>query len=135
MTMGMSVALKMQCCLAGHVPPNACSRDMLLKRLIGAALVLTLILPVAPVLASDTFHALSRLPATAQASLTPLDEAQLAAIEGGLVGVGQANTSTVTATQSNAFSIAGSSIGGDVNVTQSNSSTVTVSQANTANGP
>jgi hypothetical protein len=106
-----------------------------MKRLIGAALVLTLILPVAPVLAGDTFHALSRLPATAQASLTPLDEAQLAAIEGGLVGVSQANIATVTVTQSNESSITGSSIGGDVNVTQSNSSTVTVNQTNTANVP
>ena len=33
-----------------------------MKRLVSAALVLTLILPVAPVLAGDTFHALSRLP-------------------------------------------------------------------------
>jgi hypothetical protein len=106
MTIAVSVALKTTCCLAGHVFPNACSRDMLL---------LTLILPVAPVLAGDTFHVLSRLPATAQASLTPMDEAQLAAIEGGLVS--QANTATVTVTQSNSSSITGSIVG-DVNVTQ-----------------
>src|SRR5688572_809402 len=101
---GISVVLRTKCCSAGNVFPNACSRDILLKRrdtmkrLIGAALVLTLILPVSPVLAGDTFHALSRLPAAAQASLTPMDEAQLAAIEGGLVE--QSNTSTVIVTQS-----------------------------------
>jgi hypothetical protein len=103
-----------------------------MKRLIGAALVLTLILPVAPVLAGDTFHALSRLPATAQASLTPMDEAQLAAIEGGLVS--QANTATVTVTQSNSSSITGSIVG-DISVTQNSNSTVTVNQTNSATRP
>ena len=49
-----------------------------MKRLLGAAMVVTLILSVAPVLAGDTFHALSRLPAA-----EPLDEAQLATVEGG----------------------------------------------------
>jgi hypothetical protein len=92
-----------------------------MKRLIGAALVLTLILPVAPVLASDTFHALSRLPATAQASLTPMDEAQLAAIAGGQIT--QSNTSIVNVTQSNSAS-------GAERINQSNSSTVTVTQSN-----
>jgi hypothetical protein len=92
-----------------------------MKRLIGAALVLTLILPVAPVLAGDTFHALSRLPATAQASLTPMDETQLAAIAGGQIT--QSNTSTVMVTQSNTASGAGP-------INQSNSSTVIVNQAN-----
>jgi hypothetical protein len=101
-----------------------------MKRLIGAALVLTLILPVAPVLAGDTFHVLSRLPATAQASLTPLDEAQLAAIEGGQMALSQANIATVEVTQSNSSSITGS-IAGNANVTQSNNSTVTVNQTNT----
>jgi hypothetical protein len=95
-----------------------------MKRLIGAALVLTLILPVAPVLAGDTFHALSRLPATAQASLTPMDEAQLAAIEGGLVT--QSNASTVMVTQTNTVSGAGP-------ITQSNTATVTVTQSNMSN--
>jgi hypothetical protein len=90
-----------------------------MKRLIGAALVLTLILPVAPVLASDTFHALSRLPATAQASLTPMDEAQLATIEGGREGVIQRNIAIVRVTQSN--SITGSS---DGCVVQQNSANV-----------
>jgi hypothetical protein len=96
-----------------------------MKRLIGAALVLTLILPVAPVLAGDTFHALSRLPATAQASLTPMDEAQLAAIEGGQIS--QSNSATVTVTQSNAFT--GSDAG---SVAQSNTATVYITQSNTA---
>jgi hypothetical protein len=94
-----------------------------MKRLIGAALVLALILPVAPVLAGDTFHVLSRLPATAQASLTPLDEAQLAAIEGGQIT--QSNASTVRVTQTNTASGAGP-------ITQSNTSAVTVTQSNIA---
>jgi hypothetical protein len=96
-----------------------------MKRLIGAALVLALILPVAPVLAGNTFHALSRLPATAQASLTPMDEAQLAAIEGGQID--QRNTSIVTVTQSN--SLTGSGAGP---ITQSNTATVYITQSNTA---
>jgi hypothetical protein len=133
MTIGMSVALKMKCCPAGYVLPNACSCDMLLrrwetmKRLIGAALVLTLTLPVAPVLAGDTFHALSRLPATAQANLTPMDEAQLAAIEGAQVS--QSNAATVRITQSNAFTGTGSGAGP---ITQSNVATVTITQSNAA---
>ncbi len=136
MIMGMSVALKMKCCSAGHVLPTACSCDMLLKRwdtmkrLIGAALVLILILPVAPVLAGDTFHALSRLPTTAQVSLTPMDEAQLAAIEGGIVGVTQRNTALVTETQSNSSSITGS---GGASVVQQNSAKVDIVQQNSAN--
>jgi hypothetical protein len=101
-----------------------------MKRLIGAALVLTLILPAGPVLAGDTFHALSRLPATAQASLTPMDDAQLAAIEGGLRGITQSNTSVVTVTQSN--SITGSVAGP---VVQQNSSTVRITQGNSVNAP
>jgi cytochrome bd-type quinol oxidase subunit 1 len=81
---------------------NAYSRDILLKRwdtmkrLIGAVLGLTLILPVAPVLAGDTFRAFSRLPATVQASLTPMNEAQLATIKGGQIS--QSNASTVLVT-------------------------------------
>ena len=94
-----------------------------MKRLIGAALVLTLILPVAPVLAGDTFHALNRLPAMAQVSLTPMDEAQLATIEGGQIS--QFNASTVRVTQTNIASGAGS-------INQSNTSTVIVSQSNSA---
>src|SRR5688500_13265142 len=134
MTMGMSVALKMTCCSAGHVLPRACSCDMLLKRwdtvkrLVGAVLVLTLILPVVPVLAGDTFHALSRLPA----GLSPLDDAQLAAIEGGQERVTQSNTAIVTVTQSNSSTITGSIVG-DVNVTQNNNSTVQITQQNSAN--
>jgi hypothetical protein len=99
-----------------------------MKRLIGAALVLTLTLPVAPVLAGDTFHALSRLPATAQANLTPMDEAQLAAIEGAQIS--QSNAATVIITQSNAFT--GSGAGP---ITQSNAAAVTITQSNTATVP
>ena len=97
-----------------------------MKRWIGAALVLTLILPVAPVLAGDTFHALSRLPATAHASLTPMDKAQLAAIEGGQIT--QSNVSTVMVIQTNTASGAGP-------ITQSNISNVIVTQSNIANVP
>jgi hypothetical protein len=101
-----------------------------MKRLVGAVLVLTLFLPVVPVLAGDTFHALSRFPATVQASLTPMDEAQLAAIEGGQRVVSQSNTAIVTVTQSNASSITGS---GDVSVIQQNSANVHIIQQNSAN--
>jgi hypothetical protein len=97
--------------------------DDTMKRLIGAALVVTLILPVAPVLAGDTFHALSRLPAMAQVSLTPIDEAQLAAIKGGQIS--QSNASTVRVTQTNTASGAGP-------INQSNTSTVIVTQRNAA---
>jgi hypothetical protein len=109
---------------------NAYSRDMLLKRwdtmkrLIGAVLGLTLILPVAPVLAGDTFRAFSRLPAPVQASLTPMNEAQLAAVTGGQIS--QSNASTVRVTQTNTASGAGP-------ITQSNISTVIVTQSNSAN--
>ena len=95
-----------------------------MKQFIGAVLGLTLILPVAPVLAGDTFRAFSRLPATVQASLTPLNEAQLAAIKGGQIS--QSNTATVQVTQTNAASGAGPT-------NQSNTSTVTVTQSNIAN--
>jgi hypothetical protein len=50
-----------------------------MTRLIGAVMVVALLVSVAPALAGDSFHALSRLPA----GLTPLDDAQLAAVEGG----------------------------------------------------
>ena len=50
-----------------------------MKRLIGAVMAVALLVSVAPVLAGDSFQALSRLPA----GLTPLDDAQLAAVEGG----------------------------------------------------
>jgi hypothetical protein len=97
-----------------------------MTRLIGTVMAVALLVSVAPVLAGDTFHALSRLPATAQASLTPMDEAQLAAIEGGLVS--QSNVSTVMVTQTNTASGAGP-------ITQSNTATVIITQSNTATGP
>jgi hypothetical protein len=50
-----------------------------MTRLIGAVMAVALLVSVAPVLAGDSFQALSRLPA----GLTPLDDAQLAAVEGG----------------------------------------------------
>jgi hypothetical protein len=54
-----------------------------MKRLIGAVMAVALLVSVAPVLAGDSFQALSRLPA----GLTPLDDAQLATVEGGQVDV------------------------------------------------
>ena len=42
-------------------------------------MVVALLVSVAPVLAGESFHALRQLPA----SLTPLDDAQLATVEGG----------------------------------------------------
>jgi hypothetical protein len=50
-----------------------------MKRLIGAVMAVALLVSVAPVVAEDSFQALSRLPA----GLTPMDDAQLAAVEGG----------------------------------------------------
>jgi hypothetical protein len=50
-----------------------------MTRLIGAVMAVALLVSVAPVLAGDSFQALSRLPA----GLTPLDDAQLATVEGG----------------------------------------------------
>ena len=94
-----------------------------MKRLVGAVLVLTLILPVVPVLAGDTFHALSRLPA----GLSPLDDAQLAAIEGGQERVTQCNTAIVRVTQSNSFTGSGGGL-----VVQQNSASVTIVQQNSA---
>jgi hypothetical protein len=52
---------------------------MPMTRLIGAVMAVALLVSVAPVMAGDSFHALSRLPA----GLSPLDDAQLATIEGG----------------------------------------------------
>ena len=54
-----------------------------MKRLIGAVMAVVLLVSVAPVLAGDSFYALSRLPA----GLSPLDDAQLATAEGGQDGV------------------------------------------------
>jgi hypothetical protein len=54
-----------------------------MTRLISAVMAVALLVSVAPVLAGDSFYALSRLPA----DLTPLDDAQLATVEGGQVDV------------------------------------------------
>jgi hypothetical protein len=53
-----------------------------MKPVIGLVLALALTLSVVPAVASDTFHALTSLPAMEQASLTPLSDDQLAAVEG-----------------------------------------------------
>jgi hypothetical protein len=50
-----------------------------MTRLISIVMAVALLVSVAPALAGDSFQALSRLPA----GLTPLDDAQLAAVEGG----------------------------------------------------
>jgi hypothetical protein len=50
-----------------------------MTRLIGAVMAVALLVSVAPAVAGDSFQALSRLPA----GLTQLDDAQLAAVEGG----------------------------------------------------
>jgi hypothetical protein len=54
-----------------------------MKIVIGGVLALALMVSVTPATASDTFHALSTLPTLEQASLTPLPDDQLAAVEGG----------------------------------------------------
>jgi hypothetical protein len=54
-------------------------RRELMTRLIGTVMAVALLVSVAPALAGDSFQALSRLPA----GLSPLDDAQLAAVEGG----------------------------------------------------
>ena len=55
-----------------------------MRKYLGLALVVALVVSVVPALAGDgeSFHALSRLPAGGQAALTPLPDAQLATIEG-----------------------------------------------------
>jgi hypothetical protein len=53
-----------------------------MKTAIGFALAIALALSVVPAVANDSFHAFSTLPALEQASLTPLSDDQLAAIEG-----------------------------------------------------
>ncbi len=54
-----------------------------MKKYLGLAMVFALVVSVVPALAGESFHALSPLPAVEQAALTPLDDAQLATIEGG----------------------------------------------------
>ena len=55
---------------------------------LATALALALVPLVAPVMAGDSFHALSNLPVEEQAALTPLPDDQLASIEGEGVCVG-----------------------------------------------
>ena len=56
-----------------------------MKIAIGVVLACVLALCVAPAVANDSFHAFSTLPPVEQARLTPLSEAQLAAVEGAAV--------------------------------------------------
>lgn len=53
-----------------------------MKAAIGLVVALALTLSAVPVIAGDTFRALSTLSAAEQASLTPLPDDQLAAVEG-----------------------------------------------------
>lgn len=53
-----------------------------MRKYLGLAIVVALVVSVVPALAGESFHALSRLPAGEQAALTPLPDAQLATIEG-----------------------------------------------------
>jgi hypothetical protein len=54
-----------------------------MKIAIGTVLALALTLAGAPAFADDTFQAFSTLPAAEQATLTPLPDDQLAAVQGG----------------------------------------------------
>jgi hypothetical protein len=53
-----------------------------MKTAIGLVLAFALAFSVVPAVANDTFHAFSTLSAMEQASLTPLSNEQLAAVEG-----------------------------------------------------
>jgi hypothetical protein len=82
-----------------------------MKTAIGIVVAFALALSVVPAVAGDTFHALRALPTPEQATLTPLPDDQLAAIEGKQVDLCVAcfavNTATVAqvniATLSNAL--------------------------------
>jgi hypothetical protein len=56
-----------------------------MQRLIGIVAVLALLVAVSPAIAGDAFHALSQLPTTERAALTPLPDKQLASVEGAQV--------------------------------------------------
>jgi hypothetical protein len=87
-----------------------------MKRLIGAVMAVALLVSVAPVLAGDSFQALSRLPA----GLTPLDDAQLAAVEGGQVDVCVVCVNIAVVTPINVgVNIAVVGFGGEVEIEQS----------------
>ena len=53
-----------------------------MKFILGVVLALSLTLSVVPAIAEDSFQALSKMPATDRALLTPLSDDQLASIEG-----------------------------------------------------
>jgi hypothetical protein len=88
-----------------------------MKRLIGAVMAVALLVSVAPVVAGDSFQALSRLPA----GLTPLDDAQLAAVEGGQVDVCIVclNIAVVTPIEVGVNIAVGVGLGGEVEIEQS----------------
>jgi hypothetical protein len=87
-----------------------------MKRLIGAVMAVALLVSVAPVLAGDSFQALSQLPA----GLTPLDDAQLAAVEGGQVDVCVVCVNIAVVTPINVgVNIAVVGFGGEVEIEQS----------------
>jgi hypothetical protein len=100
-----------------------------MTRLIGTMMAVALLVSVAPVLAGDSFQALSRLPA----GLSPLDDAQLAAVEGGQVDVCVVclNIAVVTPIQVG-VNIAVVGFGGEVEIEQEvdQSIDVAASQAN-----
>jgi len=103
-----------------------------MTRLISAVMAVALLVSVAPVLAGDSFYALSRLPA----DLTPLDDAQLATVEGGDVCIDCTNVSDVDVDQ-NAYQkliLVGNILvaGDDIRIEQSirQSSNVRVDQDN-----
>jgi hypothetical protein len=62
-----------------------------MKFILGVVLALSLTLSVVPAMAEDSFQALSKMPATDRALLTPLSDDQLVSIEGARI-VGPINT-------------------------------------------
>jgi hypothetical protein len=66
--------------------PRAKGRSAM-KFILGAVLALSLTLSVVPAIAEDSFQALSKMPATDRAFLTPLSDDQLASIEGATLGI------------------------------------------------
>jgi hypothetical protein len=58
-----------------------------MKIIIGVVLALCLTLSVAPAIADDTFQALSKMPTTDRALLTPLSDDRLASIEGARLSI------------------------------------------------
>jgi hypothetical protein len=96
-----------------------------MKIAIGTVLALALTLAGVPAFADDTFQAFSTLPAAEQATLAPLPDDQLAAIEGGdITQICQVCTNTQAAVVSQANSAIASLF-----VEQENASRVDQSQS------